>query len=125
MEKSVWAQTVACNAIVDLLDVGSDYSSGRVNVYGTDSTLAAYFQLSVPAFRDATDGTAFSNFVYDATVLKDSTASFFQAVSRDASTAWEGTVTSYSGLGDMKLNSVYLYKDSTISIDSFFYAVPK
>lgn len=125
MQKSVWAQNAACNAVVDLVDTGSDYSSGRINVYGTDSTLAAYFQLSIPAFRDATDGTSFANFIYDATVLQDSTAATFDTVNRDASNAWSGTVTSYSGLGDMKLNSIYLYKDSTISLSSFYYIVPR
>lgn len=115
----------ACNLIVQMVDEGSDASSGRLNLYDADSTRITSLPLSYPAFRDATDGTSVVNMIYDATSYIDSTAALFDISNRDSTMIWDGTVSTYSGIGDWKLNSVIIYKDSTISVSSGFYAVPR
>lgn len=125
MLKSPNAQNAACNAVVDRVDLGSTYSSGRTNLYNSDSTHLAILMMSYPAYGDATDGTAIANTIYDATVLKDGTAALFDVSDRDASAVWNGTVSTYAGLGDWKLNSIILYKDSTVGILNGYYAVPR
>ena len=125
MRKSIEAANRACNTIVDMVDEGSGSSSGRLNLYDADSTHITSLPLSYPAFRDATDGTSIVNMIYDATAYIDSTAALFDVVNRDFITIWDGTVSTYSGIGDWKLNSVIIYKDSTVSVPSGFYAVPR
>lgn len=125
MEKSLETTNRSCNAVVDFVDEGSLYSSGRINILDADSTLIAYLPLDVPAYGDATDGTAYAPIVYDGTAQLDATAALFNVVNRDASSAWTGTVSTFSGLGDMKLNAVVLYQDSTVSLTESYYIVPR
>ena len=125
MRKSTEAWNAACDAVVSLVDQGSTYSAGRLNLYDADSTIITYLSLSNPAFMDATDGTSFANPVFDATAFRDATAVIYDVVDRDGSWAWDGTVSDYAGLGDWKLPSTVIYKDSTVAVNSFFYAVPR
>lgn len=125
MQKSVETTNRSCNAVVDFVDEGSDYSSGRINILDADSTMITYLPLSVPAFRDATDGTAVANTIYDNTAFRDATAALFNVVNKDGSNAWSGTISTYSGIGDLKLNAIVLYQDSTVSLSSALYAVPR
>ncbi|RKY81866.1 hypothetical protein DRQ07_02890 [candidate division KSB1 bacterium] len=125
MLKSVETTNRSCNAVVDFVDEGSDYSSGRINILDADSTIITYLPLSLPAFRDSTDGTAVANTIYDNTAFRDATAALFDVINRDGSSAWSGTVSTFSGVGDLKLNAVVLYQDSTVSLSSAFYAVPR
>jgi hypothetical protein len=125
MFKSVNAQNAACNAVTSLVDQGSYYSSGQLNLLLFDSsTIITTFTLSNPAFQDAVDGTAVSNFIPDATAFIDGTASFFNILNRDASMVWTGTVSTYAGLGDCKLNSVNIFHDATITLTDIVYTVP-
>lgn len=125
MQKSVYATNRACNAIVDMVDEGLLYSSGRINILDADSTMITHLSLSNPAFRDATDGTSVANLIYDNTAFRDATAALFDVVDRDGSNIWSGVISTFSGIGDIKLNSVILYQDSTVSISSAYYAVPR
>jgi len=125
MLKSVETTNRSCNAVVDFVDEGSDYPSGRINILDADSTIITYLPLSLPAFRDSTDGTAVANTIYDNTAFRDATAALFDVINRDGSSAWSGTVSTFSGVGDLKLNAVVLYQDSTVSLSSAFYAVPR
>jgi len=125
MRKSTEAWNASCDAVVDLVDQGSLYTAGRLNLYDVDSTIITYLPLSNPAFMDATDGTSFANSVFDATAFRDATAALYDVVNRDASVIWDGTVSDYAGLGDWKLPSTIIYEDSTVAVNSFFYAVPR
>jgi hypothetical protein len=125
MFKSTDAVNAACNAVTRLVDMGSDNSSGRLNIYGWDaSTILAILPLPIPAFLDAVDGTAVSNLIPDSTTINDGTASFFGVLNRDASTVWTGTISDLVGSGDLKLNSVNILQDSSITITSMVYIVP-
>lgn len=125
MYKSIDAQNAACNAVTRLVDLGSDNSSGRLNIYGWDaSTILAILPLPIPAFQSAVDGTAVSNLISDSTTINDGTASFFGVLNRDASTVWTGTVSDFAGSGDLKINDVNILQDSSITITSMIYIVP-
>ena len=125
MRKSIAATDVACNAVTALVNDGSTFSSGFLNLYDVDSSVITRLPLSIPAFSDSTDGTAVSNLIYDATAYRDATAALYDISNRDLAVIWDGTVSTYSGAGDFKLTSVILYQDSTVAVTSGFYAVPR
>ena len=125
MQKSIEATNRACDAVIDMVDEGSLYSTGRLILYQQDSTVMSIHDLSNPACMDSTDGTSVFNTIYDATALLDVTATTFDIVNRDASNVWDGSVSLLNGVGDLKLPAVIIYADSTINISSAFYAVPR
>jgi Collagen triple helix repeat (20 copies). len=124
MIKSTDAQNAACNAVVQLVDLGSLNPSGSLNLLDTDSDAIANFILSNPAFGSAVDGTSTSNYIADATALIDATAASFDILNRDASAIWSGTVSTFSGTGDLKLNSVSISQGMKISLSNIVYSVP-
>ena len=124
MYKSVAAQNASCNAVTRLVDQGSFNPTGQINLFNSDGSVLANLILSLPAFSDATDGTAYSNPIADSTVFIDGSASTFAVLNRDALAVWTGTVSDFTGIGDLKLNSVYLIADSTLTITSMIYVVP-
>jgi len=125
MQKSIETTNRACNSVVAFVDEGALYSSGRININDIDSTLIAFLPLSLPAYTDSTDGTAVANLIYDGTAQLDATAALFDVINRDGSNAWSGTVSTFSGIGDLKLNAVVLYQDSTVSLTEAHYIVPR
>jgi len=125
MRKSPEVRNLVCDTIVNLVDQGTLYASGRLNIYNTDSTLITFLEFSNPAFRDATDGTSVTNFIYDATSFMDGTAVFYEIVNRDATMIWDGTVTDRSGNGDVKFDTLIFPKDTTVSLLSTVYIVPE
>lgn len=124
MFKSIDAQNASCNAVTSLVDLGSINPTGRLNIYDTTNTVLVQLDLSLPAFADAVDGTAVSNFITDSTVIYDGTATSFGVLNRDASTVWTGTVSDYAGNGDLKLNSIFFVKDAAVSVSNMVYVVP-
>ena len=125
MRKSIEATDRACNAVVDYVDEGTLYSAGRLILYRQDSSVMSIHNMTDPAYLDSTDGTAVANPIFDATAMLDGTATTFDIVNKDASNVWDGSISLPNGLGDLKLPSVVIYEDSTISISSAFYAVPR
>ena len=125
MRKSIAATNVACNAIVALVNDGSTLTSGRLNLYDIDSTIITRLPLSIPAFRDATDGTSVAEMIYDATAYRDATAALYDISNRDLVAIWDGTASTLSGTGDFRLPSLTIYQDSTVGVTSGFYAVPR
>ena len=125
MNKAIDAQNAACNAVVQLVDQGTLYSSGSLSIFDASSSLIANFVLSNPAFLPAIDGTAISNYITDSTSLIDGTAFSFNVFDRDASVVWSGTVTDFAGTGDLKLNSISIPQDSSISLTQIVYSVPE
>jgi len=122
--KSTDAKNAACNSIVDLLDQGSDTSNGLLNLYDYDGTTISSLSLSYPAFMDSTDGTAQAWPISDSTAYIDATAITFEMIDRDGTWVYGGSVSGLSGDGDLKLNSAYITKDSTVSISSAYFIVP-
>ena len=125
MIKAIDAQNAACNAVVQLVDQGSLNPSGSLSILDASSSLIANFVLSNPAFQPAVDGTSVSNYITDSTSLIDGTAFSFDIMDRDASVVWSGTVTNFAGTGDLKLNSISIPQDSSISLTQIVYSVPE
>ena len=126
MRKSIAATNIACNAVTALANDGSTFSSGFLNLYNSDSTIVARLPLTYPvSFQDSTDGTAFSNQIFDATAFMDATIATYDVTDRDLVHVWDGAVSTFSGYGDVKLPSLVVTQDSTISISVGFYAVPR
>ena len=125
MIKAVDAQNAACNAVVQLVDHGSLNPSGSLTLLDASSTLIASFILSNPAFLPAVDGTSVSNYITDSTSVVDGTAYVFNILDRDTSVVWSGTVSDFAGTGDLKLNSISIPQDSTISLTQIVYSVPE
>ena len=124
MFKSVDAQNAGCNAVTRLVDLGSINPTGQLDIYDFTNTPLVQLPLSIPAFADATDGTAISNFIPDSIAIYDGTAVSFGILNRDASTVWTGTVSDFLGNGDLKINSLYITADSTVTITDMVYIVP-
>lgn len=118
LTKSAAAKNAACDAVVDLIDIGTGLSYGTLNVYTSDSTLISSSRLSNPAFADATDGTSTANLIYDATAFVDGTAATFGFYDRDSTWVWGGDISLPSGGGVMELSSLSIPADTTVSINS-------
>jgi hypothetical protein len=122
--KSLQARNAACNAVVGLVNTGSALASGRLNICSADSSLLVSLPLSLPAYRDATDGTCVANPISDSTVLRDGTAALYYVWNRDQTTVWTGSVVPTGHIGDLRLNSISLEQDSTVVITNAFFSVP-
>jgi len=140
MFKSIVAQNSACNAIVRLVDVGTDHSSAGIYLYDTTAIWPSIFSIpmynpdsttptpltrlamSNPAFMDATDGTAFASHINDATAFRDGTASMFGVYNRDSTFIFGGTVS--MGVADMILAQTVIEQDQTVVLTSAYYLVP-
>lgn len=127
MNKSMLARNAACNAVVRLVDQSSTptaWPTGRLYIYGNNSSLAAVLNFSNPSYRDATDGISQANPISDSTVYMDSTVSWFRVMNRDQEEVWTGTIGRTDRVGgDMKFDSVIFPKDSTVTITSASYSV--
>lgn len=124
LRKSSDARNAACDAVVDMIDDGTSLAYGTLKILTYDSTVITSLQLSVPAFGDASDGTAIANTIYDNTAFIDGTAALFDFYNRDATWVWGGDVTLPGGGGVMELSSLGMPKDTTVSISSARYMVP-
>jgi len=130
------AAKAACDAIVDLCDVGG---AGKLRIYdGTQPTDAdtaigaqvklAELTLGNPAFGAAADanpgGRATANAVTaDSSADATGTATWFRVVNNAGTTLWDGSVGT-SG-ADMNLNSVSITLGANVSISSWTFTVPE
>ena len=130
------AAKAACDAIVDLCDVGG---AGKLRIYdGTQPTDAdtavgaqvklAELTLGNPAFGAAADanpgGRATANAVTaDSSADATGTATWFRVVNNAGTTLWDGSVGT-SGC-DMNLNSVSITLGANVSISSWTFTVPE
>jgi len=124
MFKSTIAKNAACNSIIEMLDTTGTYSSGRLGLYTADSTLVAKLPLSNPAFLSSVDGTAVARPISDATALITGTVSYFEMQDGSDTMVWGGSVTVPTGTGDLKMNTISITKDTTVSVSSATYIVP-
>jgi len=125
MRKALAVTNLACNLIVDQVDIGTDNSSGRLNIFNSDGTMISYLPFSMPAFMDSTDGTAVAYALTDSTAFMDATMSYYHVINRDSTMIWDGSCSRNPGIGDLKFNSLVVYQYSPITIQTMYYAVPR
>lgn len=133
------AAIAACNAVVDLVDVGSTNASGHILIYSGSvpadadaalggATLLAELVMSNAAFGNAADiapgaqATA-ASITADSSADATGTASFFRMTNRDATAIMQGAVGT-SG-AELNLNSVAISSGAQVSITSMTVTMPE
>src|SRR4051794_12183696 len=124
------AAKAACDAVVDLLDVGgAGYIEIRTGSQpatantAASGTLLATLPLSATAFGNAT--TASPSVATAASITSDTnadatgTAGYFRAYSGGGTAVIDGSVTATGGGGDMTLDSVSIVAGGTVAVTSW------
>jgi hypothetical protein len=118
------SRNAMCNALVDLLDVGSGQSTGDLRFYTASfATLLATLLFSNPAFGNSATGTATASAITaDSSADASGTAAVWRARDRDGTTVLEGTCGT-SGQ-DINFNTVTWTAGDNISVSSLTITVP-
>jgi hypothetical protein len=118
------SRNAMCNALVDLLDIGSGQASGDLQFHtAAFATLLATLLFSNPAFGNAATGVATANAITaDSSADASGTAAVWRARDRDAATVLEGTAGT-SG-ADINFNTVTWTAGDNISVSSLTITVP-
>ena len=129
---SVGARNAACDAIVDLIDIGSGVSYLKIyagtkpaspgTAVGTQ-TLLASLAFSNPAFGASANGTATAAAITNDTNTGAGTATWFRICDRNAAAVADGTVAT-SGADLNFPSGVAFTAGGTISISSLTVQVP-
>jgi hypothetical protein len=116
------ARNAACNAIVDLVDVGSTDANGDLVIMTSGDVEVATLAMSNPAFGAAATGVATASAISDDTSATGGTAALHKIQDRDNTEIWRGTVG--AGSGDLDLSSVTIGAGDTVSVSSYTLTVP-
>lgn len=127
---STSARNAACDAIVDLLDVGGTASirvrtgSQPTNVGDSDSgTLLGTLTCSATAFGSSSSGTATANSITsDSSADNSGTAGHFRMYSGGGTCIADGTCG--QGTGDLSFDNSTIVSGGVIAITSFTVTVP-
>jgi len=130
------ARNKACDAVVDLLDLGSGVSAGYIEIRtgnkpanpaaAATGTLLATLSFSNPAFGDATSGSTVSNtIVSDTDVDATGVAGWFRFYDRDANALLDGTIAAVGGGGDLEFNNTQFVAEGIAQINSFSVTMPE
>lgn len=128
-------QNAACNAQVDLCDVGTTNAAGRIRVYtGTQpasandaatGTLLAEFTLANPAWGAASSGVATLAGTPLSTVgLAAGDAGWFRALDRDDNGLFDGAASATGGGAELELDNISIAVDQSVSITAGTYTQP-
>lgn len=115
------ARNAACDAVVDLVDVGTGTAKIQISSTLDDyvgAELLAEVDVQNPAFGAASAGVATLLGVplSDTSANNTGTAAFMRIVDRDATEIFKGTVTATGGGGDIELDSTSIVSGGTVTI---------
>ena len=124
------AAIAACNAIVDLCDVGGAGSlrirTGAQPANGDSAatgTVLVTFTLSATAFGAAADANphadATANAIASVNAAAAGTAGYYEVLDNAGTVLWTGTVTATGGGGDLTLASVSITSGQTVAVTSW------
>lgn len=126
--------SAACNALVDLCDVGG---AGKLIIYDgsqpanadtavTTQKPLATFTLGNPAFGAASNGVATANSITPVTAGDTGTATWFRVWNYNSSTVlWDGTVGEAASGKDLILSSASISSGGSVSISSWTVTMPR
>lgn len=116
-------RTSVCDFIVDKLDVGAASPSNAILNFNTSGdVLVAHLVMSLPAYGNASSGTATANSITaDANAVGGTVAKFTQTDS-SGNIIIQGSVTATGGGGDITLNSVTISAAQQVSMTSLTYS---
>lgn len=115
---STAALNAACNAVVDLIDVGSGTATCVFYAGGVGGTTLATFNLPNPAFGSASSGAAALNGTpLTATAAATGTANAYGFEDRDGTQVWSGTVGT-SGT-EITMDSVSITSSQSVNLNSY------
>ncbi len=106
-------RNACCNALVDLLDVGS--GTATMTITESDDTVLSTHNLLDPAFGAAATGVSTANAIADATAGATGTAAKCRWYDKDSALVFEGTVS--TSAADINLDSVAISSGVTVSIE--------
>lgn len=126
------ARNAAADAVVDLLDAGSDegYIEIRTGTQPSNvgdsasGTVLATIPLDDPAFGNASNGVATANSIAQVQASGDGTAGWFRAYDSDDNAILDGSVSVTGGGGDMQLNTTALTTGVNVQITSWTVTMP-
>jgi len=116
------ARNAACNAIVDLIDVGTTDANGDLVIKTSGDVEVATLALSNPAFGAAATGVATAGAISDDINATGGTAAKFVMQDRDNTEVFNGAVGT-SG-SDLNLSSTTVGAGDTVSVSSFTATMP-
>ena len=126
---STAAKDAACNAVVDLIDLGATDATGDVTINadnaGVPGAALVTINLQNPAFGNSANGTASAaGLPLSGTVATAGTAAWFVVRDRNNAEVFHGTVTATGGGGDMTISSTTLAANDTVQINTFDVTMP-
>jgi len=115
-------RNAACNAVVDLIDVGTTDANGDLVFMTSGDVEVATLAFSATAFGAASAGVATANTISDDTNATGGTVALFKMQDRDNAEVLRGTV-AVSG-GDINLSSLSVGATDTVSVTSLTVTMP-
>ena len=133
---STQARNDAGDAIVDLLDIGSDNPNGfleiRTGAIPADpqtvatGTLLCALNLSLPAFGNFSNGISLANAISDDTDVDETgVAGWFRMYDRDSTPIIDGVITVTGGGGDIEFDIINFIKGGVVAVTSLLGTMPQ
>ncbi len=115
-------RSLACDAETGALNTGTTNAGGKLRIRAGSTTLVDIV-LNSTAFAAAANGVASANgFPKNANAVASGTADNYQALDRDDTLRWSGTVG--QGTGDLSLNNTNIASGQNVSVASWTHTVP-
>lgn len=116
------ARNAACDAVVDLVDIGSG-SNGKLRIRDGSNVTLCDINLSEPAFGSASTGVATAaGLPLSGTASATGTAANYQVLDENGAAVWSGTAGT-SGT-DMILDNTSIASGQTITVSSWTHTQP-
>jgi len=119
------ARNAACNAVVDLLDIGATNPQGQAVFRTAANAAVATLALSNPAYGAAATGVATASAITSDTNAAGGTTTHLTMEDRNAAEVFQLTVTGTGGGGDIELSGgTVVTAGTTVSITSLTHTQP-
>lgn len=118
------ARNAACNAIVDLVDVGTTDANGDLVIMTGGDVEVATLAFSNPAFGAASAGVATASTITSDSSATGGTAALFKVQDRDNTEVWRGTVGIAGSGADLIMSSVTIGAGDIVAVTSLTFTMP-